>query len=61
MVEHHGRLITILCILSVFALVLLPAEDEMEEIFATAIVGLRYIARLANHAAIAQVGRHKGE
>ena len=38
-------LITILCILSVFALVLLPAEDEMEEIFATAIVGLRYIVQ----------------
>ena len=25
--------------------VLLPAEDEMEEIFATAIVGLRYIVQ----------------
>ena len=36
-------LITIVCVFSVFALIFLPAEDEIEEVFATILVCLRYI------------------
>ena len=38
-------LITILCILSVFALIVLPSEDEIEEVFASSVVGIRYIVQ----------------
>ena len=50
-------LITILCLFSVFALIILPAEDEIEEVFATTLVGLRYIMQGLRIVLLIRAGR----